>query len=175
MVKTAVKRIYIGKYLVLGFIALLVLGFVIYYAANASKRDEVRIKNVLTDLAGNLSKTPQESTATALLKVKSIAGAFDCPMTFGMDHYAAGSYDSDRLFASVGRYRTLIKKANVTASDISVELLDKTRAKVFFSGRFAGELKNGMSDTIIKDIEAEFIKINKHWRIKSMKFRNVLH
>lgn len=169
------KRVYIGKYLVLAAVLATALAALIYWYTAAEKRDEVRIKNVLTTLAADLSKTPSESTATALLKVKSIAGAFADPMTFAMDQYAAGSYDHDRLLSSVGRYRTMVKQAAVTASDITVELPEKTHAKVYFSGRFSGELKSGMSDTIVKDIEAEFIKINKHWRIKSMKFRNVLH
>ncbi len=80
-----------------------------------------------------------------------------------------------RLLASVGRYRAMVGKAQVSAADIIVEIISKERAQVHFSGRFAGELKNGISNNIIKDIEAEFIKIDGRWLIKSMIFRNVLH
>ncbi len=176
MVKSAPpKRVYIGKYLVLAAVLAATLAALLYWYITAEKRDEMLIKNVLTTLAADLSKSPSESTAAALLKVKGVAGAFAEPMTLAMDHYAAGSYDHERLLSSVGRYRAMVKQAAVTTSDITVELSDKTHARVYFSGRFSGELKSGMSDTIVKDIEAEFIKTNKHWRIKSMKFRNVLH
>ena len=164
-----------GKYIfALLLLPAVVIGALYWYSA-AGKRDEVLIGSLIDTLATDLSKNKQESPATALLKVKGIAGAFADPMTFSMDHYAFGSYDRDRLLSSIGRYRTMVGQAAVTASDITVEIIEKNRAKVYFSGRFAGELKNGMSDTIVKDIEAESVKIDGRWLIKSMKFRSVLH
>ena len=173
--KKAAKRIYLGKYIVLALLLLAAAAGGLYWYMTAEKRDEVLIKNMLNTLAEDLSKSDKESTATALLKVKGVAGVFADPMIFGMDRYAAGSYDRDRLLSSIGRYRTLIGKAEVTASDIIVEMQGKNQAKASFSGRFSGSLKNGMSDTIVKDIEAEFIKTDGKWLIRSMKFRNVLH
>ena len=168
------KKIYLGKYIFTVLLLLAAAG-VWYWYAVAGKSDEALIGKAIAALASDLSKNKQESTATALLKVKGIAGAFADPMTLGMDQYAFGSYDRERLLASIGRYRAMISRAEVTASDITVEMLDKEHAKVYFSGRFAGELKNGMSDTIVKDIEAESVKIDGKWLIKSMKFRSVLH
>lgn len=169
------RRIYLGKIIFFAVILLAVLAAAAYWGINVSKRDEVLIKEHLNTLANDLSKSDKESTATALLKVKGIAGAFADPMTLTMDQYAMGSYDHERLFASVTRYRSMIGKAQVSATDIIVKLIDKEHAEVYFSGKFAGELKNGMSDTIIKDIEAELVKIDGKWLIKSMKFRNILH
>ena len=131
MVKSAPpKRVYIGKYLVLAAVLAATLAALLYWYITAEKRDEMLIKNVLTTLAADLSKSPSESTAAALLKVKGVAGAFAEPMTLAMDHYAAGSYDHERLLSSVGRYRAMVKQAAVTTSDITVELSDKTHAKV---------------------------------------------
>ncbi|MBO5923576.1 MAG: hypothetical protein J6Q81_03595 [Lentisphaeria bacterium] len=169
------KQVYLGKYIFSAIVLLAILAGFLYFGIGLSKRDEVLIKERLTTLAGDMSKSDKESTATALLKVKGIAGAFADPMTLAMDHYAAGKFDKERLFSSVTRYRTMIGKARVSASDIIVKITDKEHAEVNFSGKFSGELKNGMSDTIIKDIEAELVKIDGKWLIKSMKFRNVLH
>lgn len=169
------KRVYLGKYIVWGGVLLAGLAAFLFWSVTSAKSDEVLIRERLHALAGDLCKSEQESTAAALLKAQNIAGAFDEPMTLAMDNYAAGSYDHERLLASVGRYRAMVGKAQVSAADIIVEIISKERAQVHFSGRFAGELKNGISNNIIKDIEAEFIKIDGRWLIKSMIFRNVLH
>ena len=168
------KKIYIGKYIFFLLLLLSAIGAWYWYAV-AGKSDEALIGKVITTLANDLSKNKQESTATALLKVKGIAGAFADPMTLAMAHYAAGEFDKERLLSSAGRYRAMIGKAQVSASDITVEITGKTQAKVYFSGKFSGVLKNGMSDSVIKDIEANLIKIDGKWLIKSMKFSNVLH
>ena len=170
-----VKRIYLGKIIFAVIILLAVTAITVYCCITLSRRDEVIIKERLHTLADDLSKSAKESTATALLKVKGISGAFAYPMTLAMDNYAQGSYDHERLLSSAGRYRTMISTVQVTASDIIVEIAGKDRAKVYFSGRFAGTLKNGINDTIIKDIEADLIKLDGKWLIKSIKFRNVLH
>ena len=171
----AVRRIYLGKYLFTAAVLLAAAAALLYWKIGLSQRDEVLIREHLHTLANNMSKSDGESTAAALLKVKGIAGAFADPMTLAMAHYAAGEFDKERLLSSAGRYRTMIGKAQVSASDITVEFTGKTQAKVYFSGKFSGVLKNGMSDTIIKDIEANLIKTDGKWLIKSMKFSDVLH
>lgn len=173
--KKPLKKMYFGKYIFAVLLLLALAAGAWYWYSSAEKRDEAIIAKLIDTLAADLSKNHKESTATALLKVKGIAGAFTDPMTLAMDRYAAGSYDRDRLLSSIGRYRTMIAQANVTASDITVEMTGKNSARAYFSGRFAGELKNSMSDTIVKDIEAELIKLDGRWLIRSMKFRNVLH
>ena len=139
------------------------------------KRDEAAIKSLVAGLADNLSKTETESTASALIKVKAVADAFDDPMTLAMDKYAFGDYDRDRLLASMGRYRALVKSAKVSASDIRITITEKEKANGTFAGRFEGTLKSGPGDVIIKDIDAEFVKTDGRWKIKSLKFTNVLH
>lgn len=159
-------------------IALLVLagaGAFLFGYRWAEKRDEAQITESLTSLAVNLSKTESESTAAALLKVKAVADAFADPMSLAMDRYAFGDYDRDRLLASMGRYRALVRTAQVSASDIRVTLTAADKAAATFSGRFEGSLKSGPGDVIIKDIDAEFVKIDGRWKIKSLKFTNVLH
>ena len=169
------KRIYLGKFIVLAVIAVLAGILVPYWYITNQSRDEQQIKNLISDLAENLSRTPQESTATALIKVKSIADAFTDPMTLAMDKYATGIYSRDRFFASLSRYRALVGEAQVAAADITVELTGKESARGYFSGSFSGKLKSGLSDKIVKDIDAEFVKINGKWKIKKLKFTNVLH
>ena len=169
------KRISPVKAVFSAVILLAAAAAVVCCCINIAKRDEVLIRERLHTLAGDLSKSDRESTASALIKVKGIAGAFTNPMTMAMDNYASGSYDHERLLASAGRYRSMIAASQVAAADITVEMIGKDRAKVYFTGRFSGTLKNGMSDTIIKDIEAELIKTDGRWLIGSMKFRNVLH
>jgi len=169
------KRIYIGKYLLITGVVLLALAAYLIWNLTQERRDEVRIKNLLYTLSADLSKTSDESAATALLKVRGVTGAFADPMLFAMDHYAQGSYDRERLLASVTRYRTTIAQAQVTADDVVIKITAPEAASGYFSGKFSGTLKNGMSDKIIKDIDVEFIKIDGKWKIKSLKFSNVLH
>ena len=141
----------------------------------AEKRDEAQITELLTTLAANLSKTESESTAAALLKVKAVADVFADPMSLAMDKYAFGDYDRDRLLASMGRYRALVRTARVSASDIRITITASDKANGTFAGKFDGSLKSGPGDVIIKDIDAEFVKIDGRWKIKSLKFTNVLH
>ena len=169
------KRIYIGKYLLLAIVILLSTAAGLFWYFSQEKRDEAQIRNLLHSLTENLSKSPDESAAAALLKVKTITGALADPMLFAMDHYAQGSYDRERILSSVTRYRTMIKTAKVSADDIVITVNSDSTATGFFSGKFVGELKNGMSDKIIKDIDAEFVKIDGKWKIKSLKFTNILH
>lgn len=169
------KRIYLGKWIVLLVVILAVGGYFLYWHLTAEKRDEAKIAMLVTSLAENLSKSDKESTATALLKVKAVADAFASPMSLAMDKYAFGEYDRDRLLASMGRYRALVKQAAVTAADIKITITAPDQAAGYFSGRFEGSLKSGPGDVIIKDIDAEFVKIDGRWKIKSLKFTNVLH
>lgn len=169
------KRLYLGKYIVLAVIALSVGCAVPFWYLSQEKRDEYLIKDLIRTLAENLSRTPEESTATALLKVKSIADAFTDPMSCAMGQYAAGEFDRERLIGSLTRYRAMVGKAVVSAGDITLEVTGKMSARVYFSGSFSGTLKSGMHDRIVKDIDAELVKLDGRWKIKQIKFTNVLH
>ena len=169
------QRINLGQIIVIAMLALAGAGAFLFGYTLEDKRDEAAIKSLVTGLADNLSKTETESTASALIKVKAVADAFADPMTLEMDKYAFGDYDRDRLLASIGRYRALVGSAKVTASDIRITITAKEKANGTFAGRFEGTLKSGPGDVIVKDIDAEFVKIDGRWKIKSLKFTNVLH
>ena len=169
------KRLYIGKYLLLAAVLLIAGGFALVYYLNAEKRDEAKIRTLLHTLAEDLSKNQQESAASSLLKIKSIANAFSDPASVAMDKYASGEFNNEQIISYAGKYRSLLQHAEVSVSDIQMSIQDKTSASGFFSGRFSGKTKSGMSDTIVKDIEAVFVKQNGKWQIKSIKFSNVLH
>ena len=169
------QRINLGQIIVITMLVLAGAGAFIFGYTLEDKRDEAAIKSLVTGLAENLSKNETESTASALLKVKAVADAFADPMTLAMDKYAFGDYDRERLLASMGRYRALVKSAKVSASDIRITITEKEKASGTFAGRFEGTLKSGPGDAIIKDIDAEFVKTEGRWKIKSLKFTNVLH
>ena len=168
-------RINLGQIIVIIMLVLAGAGAFIFGYTLEDRRDEAEIKSLVTGLAENLSKTENESTASALIKVKAVADAFADPMTLAMDKYAFGDYDRERLLASMGRYRALVKSAKVSASDIRITIAEKEKASGTFAGRFEGTLKSGPGDVIIKDIDAEFVKTEGRWKIKSLKFTNVLH
>ncbi len=169
------KRLYIGKYLLLSAVLLLAGSFALFYYLNAEKRDEAKIRTLLHTLADDLSKNPQESAASSLLKIKSISNAFTDPASVSMDKYASGEFSNEQIISYAGKYRSLLRSAEVSVSDMQISIKDKTSANGFFSGRFSGKSKSGMSDTIVKDIEAVFVKQDGKWLIKSIKFSNVLH
>ena len=168
-------RINLGQIIVITMLVLAGAGAFLFGYTLEERRDEAEIKSLVSGLADNLTQTETESTASALIKVKAVADAFADPMTLAMDKYAFGDYDRDRLLASMGRYRALVKSAKVSASDIRITITEKEKANGTFAGRFEGTLKSGPGDVIIKDIDAEFVKTEGRWKIKSLKFTNVLH
>ena len=172
--KKTPQKIYLGKYIVPAILLTVCTLSVLSWYWGREKRDEILIRSLIGELAEDLSKTPQESTTQSLLKVKNIADAFNSPADIVMDIYAAGSFDSEQLFNHATRYRTMLQTASVSVDNINITVIDENNASGYFSGSFSGTTKNGLSDRIVKDIEVDLIKVNNKWKIKSLKFSNVL-
>ena len=166
------KRIYVGKFILIALLLAAAAICVYFYNANS---DEKAIRKLLDTLVQDLSKTPGESTAAALLKVNSASTLFTDPLMLSMDKYASGSFSREQQLSHLGRYRTMIADARITISDLHLELKSPTEAAGYFSARFSGSMKNGMSDTIIKEVDIQFVKSGKKWLISSVQFRNILH
>ena len=169
------KRVYVGKYLLAAVLLLSAAAAFMWRYWSNNNSPETQIRLLLTELAGNLSKTPQESTATALVKVKSIADAFANPVDVAMDQYAFGKYDREKILSSLGRYRALIGSAVVMADDINIKITGPGTACGSFSGKFSGTLKSGSSEKLIRDVDVELIALDGKWKIKTLKFTKVLH
>ncbi len=167
-------RVYLGKYLATAALLLLAAGLAVWFFYD-SDSDETKIRRTVDQLAQALSKTPGESAATALLKVQTIVNSFEAPVDVAMGEYALGTYDAERLAASAGQYRTYIARATVSADDFEITRTAPDRAHGFFSGKFSGESKNGLTHTEVQDIEVTLVKIDGRWKIKNIRFRKVLH
>lgn len=169
------KRIYVGKYLLAAVLLVAAAAAFVWRYGSNNNSPEMQIRLLLTELAGNLSKAPQESTATAMIKVKSIADAFADPVDVAMDRYAFGKYDREKMLSSLGRYRALVGSAVVAVDDINIEVTGPGTASCSFSGKFSGTLKSGSSEKLIRDVDVELIAIDGNWKIKKLKFTKVLH
>lgn len=169
------KKLYIGKYIpmILLLISALTLGSI--WLFTREKRDEAKLLDTLETLAEDLSKNPNESAAAALIKVKSAASAFAYPADIAMGKYVAGSYDEEKMLASIGRYRSFIKTAKISVNDPEIITIQENYAQIIFSGKFSGTTKNSLSETVINDVTVDFIRLNGQWKIKSARFSQVLH
>lgn len=171
----AKKRIYIGKYIVLALLILAVAGGIFYWKYTRDHRDEVQIRKLIAELAQSLNKNSEESAAVAILKVKGIADSFVAPVDLQFGQYSTGTLDQEELLARAGRYRTMLADARVAVSDLVIVMQSPTQARLEFAGSFNGSTKNGMSHSVVKDIDGIAVKIDDRWKIKKLSFRDVLH
>ena len=169
------KKLYVGKYLLLAGLALLLTAGGIFWYLFQEKRDEAKIIRNLQTLAADLSKSSEENPAITLLKIKSCSDAFAFPSTisFGKNH--SNEYDRERLTSSISRYRALFKELNISISDIQVTLKDSENADVIFSGQYTAESKLGSSHSDVNDVTAVMVKVDGSWKIKDLHLSKVLH
>ena len=166
-------KIYIGKYVFLAVIIMLAAAAVLPLILKHAQSDEAKAMKVLTLLAQNLSKNADESTASALIKVKSAASAFAYPATIAMDKYISGTYDEEAMLSTIGRYRSFIKNAHLSINDPEIKM-QNDHAQITFSGKFSGTTKKALSETIVQDVTVDFIKLDGQWKIKNVRFSKVL-
>ena len=108
------KRLYIGKYLLSAGIVLLLSAGIVFWYIFEEKREENKVLKVVNTLAEDVSKNSTENPAAALLKLKSVADAFDYPAGISVGKNFSAEYEREALLSALTRYRALLQSLNLT-------------------------------------------------------------
>ena len=168
------KRLYIGKYLLSAGIVLLLSAGIVFWYIFEEKREENKVLKVVNTLAEDVSKNSTENPAAALLKLKSVADAFDYPAGISFGKNFSAEYEREALLSALTRYRATLQRINLTLSDQSVEISENT-AVVQFSLQYALEDKAAsFRRTDVCDGSCLLVKKDGLWKIKNLQFSKIL-
>lgn len=146
-----------------------------WYWFRVADSDETRIRHAIRQLSEALNKTPKESAAIGLLKVKTVADSFADPADITIGEYVSGKFNRETVTGHAMQYRSLLEHATVSVSDLRVELTAPDRAHCVFNGKFSGRSKSGISHEEVNDLDAVLVKRDKRWKIQEIRFQKVLH
>ena len=159
---------------------LAVAGGVIFYLCRDT--DEKQLRRMLDELCEIVSKSSGENHAVSGFKANRADKVFAqrCEIKFGRTLFD-GTYTPTELGASIMRFKALFQHLNVSYSDFVTAIGSpgpdgKKRAKVFFTGRCSGVLKNSSSEKVdeIRDLNGLAVKDEKGWRIVALDIVKVL-
>ncbi len=146
-----------------------------WYWFRVADSDEARIRRTIEQLAEALNKTPGESAAAGLIKVKVVSDSFADPADITIGEYVNGSFSHENLTGRAMQYRSLTEQAKVAVADIRIKLVAPDKAQCSFGGKFSGRTKSGLSHEEVNDLDATLVKKDNRWKIQEIRFQKVLH
>ena len=159
---------------------LAIAGTMIFYLCRDT--DEKQLRRMLDELCEIVSKSSGENHAVSGFKANRADKVFAqrCEIKFGRSLFD-GTYTPTELGASIMRFKTLFQQIKVSYSDF-VTAVDKSAtdgkkyAKIFFTGRCSGILKNNSREKVdeIRDLSGLALKDEKGWRIIALDIVKVL-
>ena len=144
--------------------------------------DKRELRRTLDELCDIVSKSTGENHAVSGLKANRADKVFasGCEISIGR-HFFDGKYTATEMGANIMRFKAAFKEIKLSYSDFEAAVStvpgDAGRtAKLYFTGRCVGVLKNAPQEKIdeIRDVEALAVKSEKGWRLTKVFIVKVL-
>lgn len=154
---------------------LLCLAVIVGYFVFFRDSDELKIRRTLKKFCIDCSKKEQSSSAAAVIvKNQVLQNYFTdiCRLTLHRS-FMYGEYSNVRAANEIMRVNMLLKKSELSISDIDITLR-LPEAEVAVTGRFRAELKSGEHVDEVREVILKMRRDGRKWKIHSADIHEIL-